>query len=176
MNLDKLQTLKITPSEFVYLVFLYLNKECWFTISLENLQTKGFIKIGEDEIFLRAKTTNLMKEFGVSSPDEVEILVDQYRAYFPSGVKTSGYPIKGDKQACITKMKEFKTKYDYSNEEILEAARVYTSLQKKNLWKGTQLAHYYISKDGISNLANMCEDLRENGHKEQNSTGTVEVV
>lgn len=164
MNLNRLKTLKITPNQLVYLISLFNKQECYFSITqdeIDYLQTQGFLKETKEGTVLRAKTNNLMQELGISSVSDVEKLAEEYRALFPSGVKTYGYPVKGDKQECLKKLKSFKLKYNYSDEEILEATRVYLVNKKKDGYKGTQLAHYYIEKDGISNLATMCEELRE---------------
>lgn len=166
INLGRLKTLKITPNQLVYLISQFTKSESYFTITqdeIDYLQTQGFFKMTKEGIVLRAKTNNLMKELGVSSVDNLEQLVDDYRALFPAGYKTFGHAIKGDRTNCLKKLKEFKTKYPYTNDEILEATRSYLAIKKKNKYEGTQLSHYYIEKDGISNLASMCEDIREKG-------------
>ncbi len=174
LNLSRLKTLKITPNQLVYLISTFNKQENYFTISqdeIEYLQTQSFLKITKDEIVLRAKTNNLMKELGISSVDNLEKLVDDYRALFPAGYKTFGLAIKGDRSNCLKKLKEFKTKYPYTNDEILEATRSYLAIKKKNKYEGTQISHYYIEKDGISNLASMCESIRDTPDSIQDSQG-----
>lgn len=174
LNLSRLQTLKITPNQLVYLISQFTNQLNYFTITqdeIDHLQTQSFLKITKEGIVLRAKTNNLMKELGISSVDNLEKLVDDYRALFPAGYKTFGHAIKGDRTNCLKKLKEFKTKFPYTNDEILEATRSYLAIKKKNRYEGTQLSHYYIEKDGISNLASMCESIRDTPDSIQESQG-----
>lgn len=166
INLGRLKTLKITPNQLVYLISQFTKSESYFTITqdeIDYLQTQGFFKITKEGIVFRTKTINLMKELNLSSEDNVEKLAEDYRALFPAGYKTFGFPIKGDKQEVLKKLKAFKLKYDYTDNEILEATRVYLVEKKKKNYDGVQLAHYYIERNGISNLASMCEDIREKG-------------
>lgn len=180
INIEKIRNLKLTPNQYLYLVCLVGNIDPWFEISPEefdNLQEKSYIKNTDKGVVVRMKSTKLINQNGISSSEDIEEFVDNYRALFPSGVKTYGYPVKGDKQECIKKMKKFLATHDYTQQEILEATRSYLVLKKKDLWKGTQLAHYYIEKDEISNLASMCEDIRQNGAvKDVNSLGNLKGV
>lgn len=179
-NIDKAKKLKLSPNQYIFLACNVLSQEPWFELSAEEfdtLQDTGYIKNTNEGVVVRMKATRLIKEAGIVPDTDIESLVDEYRALFPVGVKTGGYPVKGDKKDCIAKMKTFLSSYDYSKSEILEATRAYLALQKKQNWKATQLAHFYIEKHGISNLASMCEDIRENGsHKEKGAIGTVEGV
>lgn len=179
MNLEKIKTLNLTPNQYIYLACKITNIEPWFELSPEEfdlLQDSGYIKNSEEGIIIRMKAQRLINESGIA-PDNIEGFVDNYRALFPTGVKTGGYPVKGDKQECVKKMKRFLATHDFTQQEILEATRAYLVIKKKELWKATQLAHYYIEKDGVSNLASMCEDIRDNGVSiEKGSVGNVEGV
>lgn len=180
INLEKIKTLKLTPNQYLYLACKVGNITPWFDLSPEefdNLQDQGYIKNSAEGVVVRVKATKLVNDNGISSSEDIESFVDQYRALFPTGVKTGGYPVKGDRQECIKKIKKFLATHDFSQQEILEATRAYLVIKKKELWKATQLAHYYIEKDGVSNLASMCEDIRENGlQRDKGSTGNVEGV
>lgn len=87
-------------------------------------------------------------------------LVVSYRELFPN-IKISGIPLKGDLSACLNKMEKFKKEYDYTNEEILEATRIYLNEKRKNGYQYTTNAHYLIKKDGISLLASLIDDYRK---------------
>lgn len=184
MNLEKLKNLNLTPNDYVYLVLLNQKQKCYFKHNIFNLESLGYIKEsidedGKSEVILRTPAKVLLKSMGVNNEEDIEAFVERYRALFPTGVKTAGLPVRGDKQGCIKKMKAFKAKYDYTDEEILEAVRVYLAIKKKDNWRATTTAHYFIEKDGVSILASMCEDIRSNGSKmpsEDNNFGTAEVV
>jgi hypothetical protein len=180
INLEKIKNLKLTPNQYLYLACKITEVPLWFGLSSEefdDLQDNGYIKNTNKGEVIRMKAIKLINDSGIVSDDEVGKLVDDYRALFPTGVKTSGYPVKGDRNACIKKMKIFLANNDFTPQEILEATRAYLAIQKKNMWKATQLSHYYIEKDNVSNLANMCEDIRDNGKPiDKGAVGTVEGV
>lgn len=171
INLKKLSKANITPNEVFYLIGLYQNEPVTYYQDLTNLEKEGYIKRFIDEetslysIVLREPALKLLKTLSIDGSANIEIFVKEYRDLFPIGVKTGGQPVRGDKADCIAKMKDFKRKYDFTNEEILEATRVYLTIKKKESYKFTQTAHSYILKDGISSLAAMCEDIRLNGTK-----------
>lgn len=180
INFERIKTLKLTPNQYFFLACKVGNFEPWFELSAEEfdtLQDEGYIKNTEEGVVVRMKATRLINDSGVIPDTDIEKLVDQYRALFPVGVKTGGYPVKGDRQNCLKKMKTFLANHDFTPNEIIDATRAYLAIQKRQNWKATQLAHYYIEKDGISNLSSMCEDIRDNGLKlEKGSIGNVEEV
>lgn len=187
-DLTKLEESKLTPNDIIYLLYLNFEIECYFNHNLENLERNSYIKIladGENNeiIIIREKGLSILKKiFNIVSDYDINTLVTSYRELFPVGIKTSGQPVKGDFQACLKKMKSFKSKYDYTDSEILEATRSYLVIKKKDGWKATTCAHYFIDKDGISLLAATCEDIKARGSKfneksqESTNAGTVKGV
>lgn len=187
INLDNIRKSYITPNEVFYLIGIHQKQPVKYYVDLTNLESRGYIKrsyndeTGLQELVLRGPALKLMKTLKLESMGDIETFVDEYRTLFPVGVKTNGVAVRGDKQACIKKMKEFTRIHDYTKEEILEAIRVYLVIKKKDNWKFTQTAHNFIEKDGVSQLSAMCEDIRLNGTKsniteEIRSTGTVEGI
>lgn len=94
--------------------------------------------------------------------ETVEDWIDVWYNLFPKGVKTMGYLVRSDKNGCINKMKNFiKSHKNYSKEIILKATNDYVQYFRLNNWQGIQMGHYFIKKNGVSNLANLCEAICE---------------
>ena len=163
LDLESINELKLTPSCFVYLTLLLLKKR-----SLANELCDDFlrsaelparcIKLGVLTLVNDRYELNESKFAQLSNSSDIDTFVDEYRNIFPKGVQTYGYPVKGDKAACRTKLTRFLKKYpEYNKNIILKATREYVSSRIMYNYEGLQLAHYFIDKDGISNLASMCE-------------------
>jgi hypothetical protein len=118
-----------------------------------------------------------MREIDFKSPVEeeepeliLEELVDRYRDLFPRGVKSGGYYVSGDKKSCQMKLKRFLKKYNFSEQEILSATSNYVERMAEQGYQYMQLAHFFIEKNGVSNLAAECEQLKiDDVEKEGNS-------
>lgn len=165
INLTRLVTLNLSPTEYCYLICL-LRKESYIglltsvqeTNLLKSLEEKRYLKIiNADEIVLRQKALNILNEI---SPHAVEEWIDEWRELFPSGVKTAGRPVRGDKKGCLKKMIKFcKDNPEYTKENIIEATKIYVFDKRRNNYAKMTCADYFIMKDGISLLASLLEDL-----------------
>jgi len=126
---------------------------------IESLEKRGYVKIVDtfidedrgvfypESVSLRDKTLQLFDEERINLNE----LVDKYRALFPR-------EFRGDLQGCKTKLKTFLRKYKkYTPEIILQATESYNNLMTNGNGYRRQ-AHYFIIKDGISDLAKYCED------------------
>lgn len=131
---------------------------------LNYLESIGFIKIIDEEVEdswwekvdLKQAYLNL---FPVKRKDDVEEWIELWRSKFPAGVRSGGYPVRGDKQGCIQKMRVFVKKYKYPKDVIFAATDKYIEAKEKERWAFMQLAHYFISKNGQSTLAMFCEEV-----------------
>ena len=114
-------------------------------LSLPNLTTQNFRNVFE--------TTNLEK------------FAEDYRNIFPKGVFSGGYMVRGDKHGIRKKLKRFLENYpEYTQEQILEATKRYVNEMRLKGYAYMRLAHYFIEKDGNSELASYCE-LVKDGNK-----------
>jgi hypothetical protein len=77
---------------------------------------------------------------------------------WPEGIKSGGYYVKSDNHAVARKMKRFFKQYPYSKEDVFEVTKHYLQIKQNEGWKGIQLAHYFIDKEGLSNLAMYCKN------------------
>ena len=159
--------LGLTPVEYLHLYLLYNGQgelQCNDTHSIYQLESKGFIKDTEDAIVLRKKSIDLFSRQIPEIFESLESFVESYRNLFPSGVKSGGRLVKGDRLGCLSKLKSFKVKYpEYTQEEIIDATKAYIDLKKKNGWQMMSCADYFIEKDKQSQLASYCEDIKTRG-------------
>lgn len=125
---------------------------------IEGLERKGYVKllgmfvdIDEGEFYpevvsLREKALDLIEDRNVNLTQ----LINDYRALFPQ-------QFKGDLNGCKLKMKSFMIKNKkYTPEIILRATAEYNKIITNTNGYRRQ-AHYFIIKDGISDLARYCE-------------------
>lgn len=124
----------------------------------KHIKVESTLSIKYPKISIQGLALNLL-DVG----NDMDSLVNEFREIFPSGIKSGGYLVRGDKEGCKRKLKKFKSKYpEYSNTQILEATKKYVREKQLEGWKFMQLAHYFIEKDGNSSLAAYCENLSDN--------------
>ena len=132
--------------------------------SIEDLKKKGILLIKDSTITL---SPNWEKEiFKGQKPAEVKLnlleFVNQYRALFPKGKNTNGFPYKGDKQGCLKKMAKFLKLYpEYTKEVILKVTTSYINTKRVGGFQFMHLAHFFIEKNGVSTLGSLCEQFEE---------------
>lgn len=183
IDTDMIGKLGISPNEYCLIYLLYNNCKDSIEASAEvilNLEAKGFIKDQEDGIILRKKALDLFASTIVAIPDkqkDLEAFVEKYRALFPQGVKSGNRLVKGDRLGCLSKLRAFKLKYpEYSQDEILEATKVYIDLSRKRNYDKMTSADYFVEKDKVSMLASYCEDIKLRGVSVGKSKGQSEDI
>ncbi len=136
---------------------LYFNYDDLIQLLIDN----NYIRIIDDEIVVSEKLKNELNLKSIES--EVEDWIEEWRELFPKGRNKSGYPYRGDKQGCINKMKKFVRKYNYSKDIIFRATENYVA----KLYSGILIkqAHFFIEKNGISDLAAEIEILKNEGEQ-----------
>ena len=136
-----------------------------------------------DEMFKRLKQPNI-SSISILSKDSldkenVKDWIDEYRKLWPEGKNDFGYPYKGDKTGLIKKLITFFNKYpEYTKEDVFKATKEHIKKYKGN-YQYLQQSHYFISKDGISTLASICEfNKTTKGYyqKEDSNLGSTESV
>lgn len=179
VDTDILDEYRMTPNDYVYLAALMEDKEpmknIYLKLNIKHLTMKGFIEIHDGDAYITDKTREMFKipregfvspkiNLGFSSPDSMKSLAEKYRSYFPKGVRSGGYLVRGTKESCEKKLKAFIRKYpDYDESIILEATKRYINRKAKEAYTHMKLAPYFIEKDGISMLAAECEELISEG-------------
>jgi len=133
---------------------------------LKQLTHRGYIEREGEEVIFTEKANKLVennKTTLTAASKGVEEWIDDYRELFPKSVTSGGYPVRGDRKACIKKMQQFiKENPEYSNKElILNATRSYINRKELENFRYMKLAHYFIMKDKVSSLASECEMILE---------------
>lgn len=148
-----------TPNEAVHMFLLHSGKPSIYggVSNIDRLHRKGMLS---DNVVTPYGLAYLMKLGFVNAADNTDILAEKYRDLFPAKIVSGGYPVKSNLTDIKTKLKLFRKKYDYSDEEILEAAKNYVDQMSRNNYQYMTLAHYLIMKDGTSKLADFCDELR----------------
>lgn len=94
--------------------------------------------------------------------EKIEDWFDDWFDIFPKGIKSGGYLVRSDKQGCLSKMSKFIKKYpEYNKDVIIRATKDYVNYMRMKQFAYMQLAHYFIEKNGSSNLASGCEDVKD---------------
>lgn len=129
---------------------------------LEILEAKRFIKIGGDRNYLRFKGKQITQ--GVIEEPNTDF-VTQYRQLF-EGLKPKSI---GNKKLVEKNIARFRTLYDYSDDQILEATQNYINEHSTSNYTYMRQADYFIyktvNKSGtkieVSDLLTYCEQLVE---------------
>ena len=164
IDLSKLYDLDI--SQYAYILLLYTNSENAYRLvgisddSIAQLVDKKYL---DDSHNLTEKSLRLVTNSGVKEiftpTDTLDEFIEKYRTTFPAGINSSGYPYRGDKQSCIKKMRKFMKLYPkFTEDVILRATKEYVHSQYVKGYQYMQTAAYLIEKDGVSNLAGLCEN------------------
>lgn len=166
VDLEKCFGHNLTPTQFVYLYCLHVGQEFPWPApqkQLEELEEQGWVKIMPTGPVLREKFLTFVGQTSAST-EEVETWIDDWRNLWPTGVKSGGRPVRGDKKGCLAKMKRFIKDYDYSKTEIFEATEIYLFDKRRENYRYMTCADYFILKNGASILASFCEDIKERGN------------
>ena len=106
-----------------------------------------------------------------SDKNNVEEWIESFRLLFPKGYR-------GDKAGLLKKMITFCNKYPYTKEEIFKVTKNHINKFRGN-YMYLQQCHYFISKDGVSNLAALCEvvkDVQDNQIERDINLGSTESI
>lgn len=152
---------------------------CEATSILKQLEARGYIERKEEEVIFTKKAEDLLVNVTdklVAKTNNVDDWIDEYRSLFPKGIKTGGYPVRGDRNACIKKMQIFmKNNPEYDKDIILEATQKYINRKELDGYNYIQISHYFIYKNNVSNLASECSALLEDEEIDSNSNFSTEM-
>ncbi len=85
--------------------------------------------------------------------------IEEWRKLFPAGLNTIGRSYRGDKQACLKKMRRFIKEYKYSKEIIMKATKKALVISELENYAYFPQAHWFIDKNRQSLLSQYCEQL-----------------
>ena len=174
INFKLLKESGLSTKQFIILTAIYNNEFDLLKWWLEPLDVKrslialgrtGFIKVwGEDYIFSNVVLREpAHKLFGKdTSTNKVDEWITDWINLWPKGTKSGNHYIKSDKAGCLKKMKVFvKNNRDVTKDMIFKGTKSYLDRKKLEYWKYTMVAHYFISKDGISTLGSEIQNYNE---------------
>lgn len=170
IDLFKIQKHGLTPTLYSFLYCLQAEIEFPWLLSdkqIEALEAQEWLKSTPDGIFTRAKFRTVFKKelSGLLAVEAVEDWIGEWRALWPSGVKSASRPVIGDKQGVLKKMTAFlKENKEFTKQEIFDATKAYIYEKERDSYRYVTCADYFISKDGSSMLASWIETIRLNGH------------
>lgn len=167
-NIYRKVSTELTLSDFVFLQCVYL-KQYYIMQSLvdfgdvtpEYFESELWTKSTGDsmeEIFLRQKALDL---FQSKDEQSVEEWINDWVQLFPSGIKSGGYYIRGNKEDCLKKMIKFLKVRRYNKEQVFQATKNYIARKAKENYSYMMKAEYFIEKDGISALASEISNMGE---------------
>ncbi len=86
--------------------------------------------------------------------------MEEFLELWPVGVRNgAGEPVRGNRKDLEKKMIAFLNKYKYTKDTIMSATRMYLKRQSQDGYRFCNGAHYFVSKEGVSKLANECDVL-----------------
>lgn len=192
INFELLKEININISEFLYISYLYFDKELeipYGEIDTKKLEKKQYIKIIENEkiIILRQKSIELIENLYVNTEvsfgkkiqninksirhinKDINSRIDEYRNKW-KGLKPGSM---GGKKSCKEKLTRWmKENPEYTFDDVLKAVDVYLSTEGANL-RYLQRADYFIfKKDGkeeSSRLSAFIDEIDEYDEQEWTS-------
>lgn len=138
---------------------------------LDKLVQQEYIKAEKDSNGKYFLSTMSITDKGIALfPEQIvgpSEWINQWFDLWPKGVKSGGFYLKTDKNACLKKMEKFcKDHPEYTKGIIIGATKKYLDSLRIKGYEYCKLAPYFISKDGMSMLEGYCADLK-------NSVGNV---
>ncbi len=151
-----------------------------FIISLEGNQTKGYkltpeahtLIDGLEKFFKINKTKTSNSVMGLGYKENIKT----YKEMFPHIKLPSGKPARSSDRNLQTNFRWFFERYNYDWETVLKATAYYVNKGQKENWKFMRTSMYFIKKDGLSDLADVCEIILTGGDEDEEATFKTRVV
>lgn len=146
--------------------FLEIRKDKFPTLILDFIYDENYIKLKDedkkyliDNIQINTRGNLLLSKFNIKKSNvELEKLVENYVNLFPAGIKSGNYYVKSSPKSVSRKMMLFLREYDYDDETILNATKMYVDNMSLRNYEKMRTCYNFIIKDGVSDLASYCEN------------------
>lgn len=142
--------------------FEVLKRQGYVTFKYENDYT-----ISEEDKYAKAQrlssyaSTDQYDNFIINDIAVDSSWIDEWIDLWPRGVKSGGYFVKSSKSACDKKMRNFIKNTSYDKDIIMKATKLYLDDMERKQYAYIKLAHYFISKDGVSTLESFCDAVND---------------
>lgn len=150
------------------------------TESIEKLINEGYIKgecNSDGKYFLSTLQILPLGREIFPVKEKVSDWIEIWYELWPKGVKSGGYLVKSDPQACQKKMEKFCKAYpNYTKGIIISSTKKYLEEMKRKGFAYCKLAHFFIYKDDVSTLEGLCAQFKESVNKPDKLMGNVEAI
>jgi hypothetical protein len=163
----------ITPLRInLHLELRYLINEGWLTKE-NQLAPKSTDLIQKIETYFSLKKKRTSKQL---MGEEFSKNILKYREMFPNKKLPSGKAARCSPGNLEKAFRWFFENYNYSWDIIFKATAHYVNTQQKSGDKYMRTSQYFIRKDDLSDLANVCDAIEHNGLQEEKNSLNVKVV
>lgn len=166
VDLEKCFEAGLTPTQFSYLFSIHQGQVFPWPVprkQMLELEEEGWIKITPEGAEIREQFLIFMG-INPAETDDVASWIEEWRNLWPTGVKSGGRLVRGDKRGVLGKMTKFVKENEFSKEEIFEATRIYLFEKAQKQYQYMTCADYFIEKNKSSTLAAFCEDVELRGN------------
>lgn len=155
LDLEKLVSLGLSPTEYVTLYLLYIGCTDYPISPLDSLVRKKWIdKEGNVEM------TRVRPLF---TKESVDSWVSDWLALWPSKILPGGYRVSGNTVECKKRMKRFMRSHpEFDSDTILKATKAYLKRQEAQGWAFTKKNAKFIFDSETSTLEQECLALTDN--------------
>ena len=108
--------------------------------------------------------------------DQFEKNIKLYSEMFPNQKLPSGKAARSAPGNLEKNFRWFFDNFNYEWELILQATAVYINEHQKNNYLYMRTSQYFIRKDNLSDLADLCENILNGGYEEEQKSIKVKVV
>ncbi len=154
-----------------------LKSKDWITqeesVSKYKLTPKAYTLIDQLETLFRVNKKKTTKQL---LGDSFKNNIVSYREMFPNQKLPSGKAARSAVGNLEKAFRWFFENFDYSWEVILQATAVYINEHQKNNYLYMRTSQYFIRKDNLSDLADICDNILSGGYQEEKKLYSVKVV
>jgi len=163
----------VTPLKInLHLELRLLIQDGWITTE-NQLTPKAMIFIQKIEKFFviqKTKTSNQIMGEGHTEN------ITKYREMFPNIKLPSGKAARSAVGNLDKAFRWFFQNHDYEWKIIFDATATYLNDQEKKSWKFCRTSQYFIRKQELSDLADICEMIKTGGDTPQEHKHSIKVV
>lgn len=160
-------------------------------LELRNLVSKGWLtqenpKVHEYKLTPKAYTLidQLEKLFKINKRktnkqllgDKFKENIATYREMFPNQKLPSGKAARSAVGNLEKAFRWFFENFDYDWKIIFDATAIYINEHQKNNYLYMRTSQYFIRKDNLSDLADLCDNVISGGYEEEKRIHSIKVV
>tara|TARA_R110001632_G_scaffold62175_4_gene149538 strand:- start:4583 stop:5200 length:618 start_codon:yes stop_codon:yes gene_type:complete len=102
--------------------------------------------------------------------------INKYKELFPNQKLPHGKAARSAYGNLEKNFRWFFENHEFKWDEIFKATAIYINDHQKKNWKFMRTSQYFIRKDNLSDLADMCENIKTGGYEEEQHRIKTKVV